>query len=455
MDNKGPDKKLMKRTRFFRKYIFNRVLVFCLLIFFLNLLLRKFADPDDAYAKALNYNQLYVDKGKVHISSISLAKDFIYISFDGNALQGHINQFQLLLDKKLISQMETDGVDMSLKLPEAGSGHFGVVINRDPDTIYLNIELNSKTNLNGQIDQERNRYEITGNTLISPVHLYPYSYWAIRNWGGDTAGSGVSMPKILSDSVHIHANEKSTDKILKISRYILQKTAGHEGNPNEELSVLNPLTQLRFVEAGRSKLWCGNFSSIFSYFAAAAGMPVRWVSCGKSNGNFVNGIHVFCEVFLKEEQCWAYVDLTSRNVLTRYHEKWLNAVDVQRLLRYQIKDSSLVAWHFERDSLYQTAFSNVDELPRKYFHADNRFVYYFADYLSIMYPKNISARFTKFFYIGHYYATYSDNSIPTSLYFYLRLITNYLLLVLSLVYGLQIFKGLFSHQVLASKSAID
>jgi len=247
----------------------------------------------------------------------------------------------------------------------------------------------------------------------------------------------------LDDSAQIRQNDPGSSKVLKIARFILQRTAGHEGEPAEGLSNFHPLMQLRVVQSGQSRIWCGNFSSIFSYFATKAGLPVRWVSCGKTEGRYSSGTHVFCEVFLKEQQSWVYVDLTSRNILVRYGKNWLNAIDIQRLLRYPIEDSSWVALHYEKDSLYETPFRNVSALVSYYFHPNNTFVFYFGDYLKIMTPKNIFSRAIKFFYGRPYYAIYSDNYRVSNARFYLRILTNYLLGLGILFYLFQAAQYLF------------
>ncbi|HMH34381.1 MAG TPA: hypothetical protein VK543_15190, partial [Puia sp.] len=134
-------------------------------------------------------------------------------------------------------------------------------------------------------------------------------------------------------------------------------------------------------------------------------------------------------------------DLTSRNILTRYHSKWLNVIDVQRLLRYPIVDTGWVAWHYEKDSLFETPFYKVAALPAYYFHANNRFVFYYSDFLQIMEPKNIFRRAAKFFYTRPYYATYSDNARTVNFALYLRIFSGYLLVLLLLLFLFRLIKN--------------
>jgi len=438
MDNHGPDIKLTRVTKFFRGHIFTKLFCLILLVFGINLFLRKNEQFADAYTQWLNYNQLYVDQDKLHIKTSRLDGDSVEIELQGAILHEGKNEVTVLSGNRLISARQVFGKKIKFK-PLAGQvDRLAMVINGDADTIFLDVDYDPKT---GSGSREENQYEFTTNTLVNPGQLNSVQDWVIRGWGDEPAGIREETQRILNDSIRIAAHERSTEKILKLASFILQRTYGHEGAPSDELSRMHPLKQLRYAEAGKSKLWCGNFSSIFSFLASSAGLPVRLVSSGKIEGAYSNGIHVFCEVYLKEEQEWVYVDLTSRNILTRYHRKWLNAIDVQRLLRYPIVDTGWVAWHYEKDSLFETPFYKVAALPAYYFHANSRFVFYYGDFLQIMEPKNIFRRASKFFYTRPYYATYSDNARMVNFALYCRIFSGYLFVLLLLLFLFRLIKN--------------
>jgi len=424
--------KLIKSAKPGRFYFF-KYLLFLGIVFSVNLWLRKSAPV--TYANLLNYNQLYFDRDKIHIKNFHLAGNFLVMDFEGSRLERVTNNFKVFSGKELLYEEQTSGKVIKFIPPKAGINRIGVVINGSTDTVFINVDygmdgLSSPTGSN-----RIPLYEVTTHALIEEGPLYGFKDWAIDYWGEDTVQYTKEAKQILNDSAKIVNADNSLERILKIARFILFRTAGKEGMPSEELSHMHPLQQLNYVEAGKSKLWCGNFSSIFSFFASTAGLPVRIVSCGLSEGRYATGIHVFCEVFIKEEQSWVYVDLTSRNLLVRYNRKWLNVIDIQRLLGYPVQDSSFKAWHYEKDSLYETPFYEVAALAEYYFHPNAVFTFYYGDFIKIMNPGNLFQRAEKFFYARPYYAVYSDNSRFANNDFYLRLFTNYLL-VFVLLFGL-------------------
>jgi hypothetical protein len=421
------------------KFFFIKFFLLLGIVFCVNLWLRKSAPI--TYAKLVNYNQLYFDKDKIHIKSFHLTENFLKIDFEGSQLEGSTNDFKVFSGKELLYETGTEGKEIKFIPPKTGINRLAVVINGGPDTVFMNVDYGMDRLNRSAGSNPVPLYEVTTHTLVEEGQLYGFKDWAIDYWGEDTVHSERETNQILTDSANIVKEDNSLQKVLKIARFILFRTAGKEGMPSKELSRMPPLEQLNYVEAGKSKLWCGNFSSIFSFLAASAGLPVRIVSCGLSEGRYATGIHVFCEVFIKEDQSWVYVDLTSRNLLVRYNKKWLNVVDIQRLLRYPVQDTSFKAWHYEKDSLFETPFYKVADLAEYYFYPNAVFTFYYGDFIKIMNPGNLFRRGEKFFYTKPYYALYSDNSKLVNNDFYLRLITNYLLGFL-LLFGLfRISKG--------------
>jgi hypothetical protein len=432
-------------TNFLKQYFYPKIFFLLLIIFLFNLYLRKWAVETNAYAVLLNYNQLYYDRDKIHIESFAIRGDSVEINLDGGSMNQIKNEFSVLSGGRLINQQISSEKNLKVFPDSLNKGEFNILINGGKDSLQVSVEFLSDRIALANRGPINNPYVISTQTLIGSQDLYHASDWTIRNWGEHDSDPDIAAEtkRILDDSAQIRQNDPGSSKVLKIARFILQRTAGHEGEPAEGLSNFHPLMQLRVVQSGQSRIWCGNFSSIFSYFATKAGLPVRWVSCGKTEGRYSSGTHVFCEVFLKEQQSWVYVDLTSRNILVRYGKNWLNAIDIQRLLRYPIEDSSWVALHYEKDSLYETPFRNVSALVSYYFHPNNTFVFYFGDYLKIMTPKNIFSRAIKFFYGRPYYAIYSDNYRVSNARFYLRILTNYLLGLGILFYLFQAAQYLF------------
>jgi hypothetical protein len=121
---------------------------------------------------------------------------------------------------------------------------------------------------------------------------------------------------------------------------------------------MHPLKQLRWIRP-ENRNWCGNYSSIS--ITSCAGLPVRLVACGKREQK-----HSCASKLFKGTEGVGLCDLTARNILVCYHEKWLNAIDIQRLSRYTIKDPDLMAFHFAADTLVKSLIA-VSSLTDHYF----------------------------------------------------------------------------------------
>jgi hypothetical protein len=423
----------------FKKYFLILFSFFLLVLFWFNYFLRK--ESPRSYGKMLDYHQLYDDKDRMRIEELGVSGDSLDIRFAGPNLDRGANQFQIFSSGRLLYQLVTPGKKIRIKLDSPGIRQISIAINGSPDRIALNIDYSPDSVYRSYHNSSHNLYEITGESAVRPGRLYGAGDWAIRIPDGDPESSGAQS--ILMDSIHLASSDSSRIKIQKIARFILFRTAGMEGVPSDSIWGFPPLKQLDYIRAGKSRAWCGNFTSIFSYLATKAGMQVRWVSCGLSGAGYSTGIHVFCEVFLKEEKNWAYVDLTSRNILVRYGQKWLNVIDIQRLLRYPVEDPALVALHYEKDSLYEVPFFKEARLATYYFHPNALFTFYFGDYLQIKEPASLMTRGLKWFYPKPYYAFYSDNLPPSNPDLQLRILSNYVLAAGMIVWMIALVRKIF------------
>jgi hypothetical protein len=273
-------------------------------------------------------------------------------------------------------------------------------------------------------------YEITGsNVPVDPDNLYSLADWAM-SFNDFSEAEKKEADRYLRDSVHIKPAEATTERVLKIADFILQRVKGMDGVPSDSMLQLSPVDQLKCAQAGRSKIWCGIYTSIFCFFAGRAGVPVRLIDCGNSRAGISDGIHVFSEVYLKEYNSWAYVDLLAKTVFVKKEGQYLNVIDVQRLLEYPIEDADLTASYFNGDSIVQTPYNQVASTARTYFHRDNTFRFFFNDFLKIENPKSLFERVTKIFYTKPYYAVYGDDLGTGQWQFILRIISTFLMFLL-------------------------
>jgi hypothetical protein len=92
---------------------------------------------------------------------------------------------------------------------------------------------------------------------------------------------------------------------------------------------MTPLQQYLGALKGEVKLWCHNNAEIYVFFANAIGIPTRKVSVGGEFDACSLSGHAFAESYIKEQNRWAYVDVTSANILVRNTEGlYLNTLDL-------------------------------------------------------------------------------------------------------------------------------
>lgn len=411
----------------FKRFIWFGGIFVCLLV--LNYVGRK--KLPYAYAEILSYNQLYYQDETIRITRVYCSsKDSLTFEFRGGDIKG-TNLFELFLDSALFAKKTSKYLTI---MPSTGLNRYMLRINGgrnysiDIDRSSLDINYNNNQTVSSS-------YEVSSrDILISDIRLTRFNDWKETTFWKEETLDTSEVNRYLRDSIKILSTDKTSIKAAKIARYIIQSTFDRSGAPSEQIKELNPIQQLEEFRSGRSKLWCGNYSYLFAFFSTKAGIPVRTITCGTDLSGVSTGTHVFNEVFLNEEQSWAYVDLTMRNVFVKKNGQFLNAAQVYSLFKLKGDDADgIVALHVSKDTMQEQAFNNVSGLTKYYFHPGNEFHYLYSDYFKKSFPGNIGERFINFFCRKPYYAVYSDNISFENYQFYYRLISNYCLAMFILV----------------------
>lgn len=397
----------------------------------INLVSRKYLPY--SYTKILPYNQLYYTDEQLRIYDIGQKEgDSLIIRFKGNGIEKN-NHFEIFTDSVLTLSQQSENLTIR---PDPKQKQFFLRINDHPRKYLINIDYTPLSTYQQAGNSSTTIYEVTSrDMLISPASFYRLSDWDVSSLWREKIRDKSKPDHYLYDSMKVVVTDSTHIKVLKIARYLLNATQGRLGIPSDDMAQLSPIQQLEYVRSGRSQLWCGNYVDLFSFFSSYAGVAGRIVSCGNHVGNTTLGQHSWNEVFLPEWDCWAYVDLTAGNVLVRKGDYFLNTLDLYALLRSgSTANDGTTAYHFNGDSIALTPFQNVTGFARYYFHPGNSFQYIYADFLKRQIPENIFERIKKFFYLWPYYATYSDDIMQGNCQFYFRLVTNYLLVVITVLW---------------------
>ncbi len=410
-----------------RLHIFNGIIFLVLLI--INVVIYKNRDNGYAYTEYLSYKQLYQPSEVISITktrfngSDSLA---LYVSQEQNNAIWKIN----LPDS---TNYTSKGIPV-IKLQEGIKDY--QVTNLSGKDLSIKIRLNYVSEAS---------YKKKGRTRASDVELmqvsipifdkklYSLNHW-IQSSEYTTDKEILTAKQILLDSMKVLPSENSVSKIQKIGSYIYKKINHQLGTPNDSMDVLSPLQQFTQAQKGQSEIWCGSYTSIFSFFANTAGIATRsvWVD-GKANGISTAG-HNFNECYLKELNQWIFVDLMSNSLsLQTKNGQYLNSLDFYNL--HQLHSNDIMISSLKNDSIVKTEYDYSNSFYNNYFNSNINFVYYYASQFDKK-LYNSSEKIKRYFSKKATFATYSNASSISNAKFYKKQIALLALLSFSIYWML-------------------
>jgi hypothetical protein len=174
--------------------------------------------------------------------------------------------------------------------------------------------------------------------------------------------------KAILDSLPDFKHKSSSSKILEIGKLFYQRFHNQIGKPSPFAAPASPLNQFKNASASDStRLWCGDFASMFVFFCWAEGIPCRVIGI-MNPGNH----HVLNECYLKESNEWVLADVTTNHLLffnknrSRF-ENLLNVRDalLDSLQSFQLDGGEIVTTPFAR-GFYNRYFGNGKPLHYYY-----------------------------------------------------------------------------------------
>jgi hypothetical protein len=396
-----------------------------------------------AHADVADYNLIYTTADNIYVKKLEVINDSLDILFGGKVKE--VNQYTVWISGPDTSNLRFTGKTLRYKPPPSKSQTINVAINNDSDFHSLNVSYTPKEVYKKAGNASTISFEVTSNELaIEPAVVRNISDWVPANYLVDERMPVSEIQRYLRDSAGIINNESTAQKILKIGRLILAGMPDVKGLPSEKTNALHPLKLLEEAKAGRAKLWCGNYTAIFGCLATAAGIPNRIVSLGTSKQDLGLGNHAFNEAWLKEEKCWAYVDLTGNTVLLQHNNRYLNGIDLQRILRYPDLVGQAVSYTVSGDSISTITFTSKESRARYYFNQNTLFTFYYKDYFSNYSKAGYLQRIKNLFLTRPQYAVYSDNLTGRNYHFLARVISNYLLVMMGALWLIAFFAWVIS-----------
>lgn len=392
-----------------RLHIFNGIIFLVLLI--VNIVIYKNRDNGYAYIEYLSYKQLYQPSEVISITKTR---------FNGS------DSLALYLSK------EQSGALWKIQLPDSTNytckGNPVIKLQegiKDYQVIDLNAKVSSiKIRLNYVSEAS---YKKKGRTRASDVELmqvsipifdkklYSLNHW-IQSSEYTTEKEILIAKQILMDSIKVIPSENSVSKIQKIGSYIYKKINRQLGTPNDSMDLLSPLQQFALAQQCKSEIWCGSYTSIFSFFANTAGITTRsvWVD-GEANGISTAG-HNFNECYIKELNQWIFVDLMSNTLsLQTKNGNYLNTLDFYNL--HQSQSNDILVSSFKNDSIAKSEYDYSTSFYNNYFNPNVNFVYYYASQFDEK-LYNSSEKIKRYISKQSTFATYSNTSSVSNAKFY-------------------------------------
>ena len=383
-----------------------------------------------AYQEISSYGQLYAYDEMKRISRIY---------FDGK------DSLQLTIkDNEDLSTVEKNlsrpSWNTTIKLKE-GTNEY-TIQNREGkknENIEIRINYTSEETYKKNGRTKNNDIEIfSSNTPIGDSKLYSLFDWKQESQY-ITQEDYNDAKKLLIDSVKISEGDNTIEKIQKIAAYIIKKLDTCRGIPSDSMDFISPIKQIKFAELKKSKVWCGNFASIFSFLAGNANLITRAVDLGSNYDGILKPSprHSFNEVFIPELKKWVFVDLTSKTIFMKSPSgELLNTIDFYTM--HMLKSNQLTTVTFENDSLKEIEYCKIEPFYSNYFSANSHFIFYFKDqFLESTYSLN--SKLMRYFFKKPTFTIFSNTINNDNHKFYLKQFSIFALLIYAVLW---IFRGL-------------
>jgi hypothetical protein len=180
----------------------------------------------------------------------------------------------------------------------------------------------------------------------SNVPCGEFEQFSLADWVDDYAYVGKegldSTAAILAREVGVRDSDPTFTKMEKVTRYLRIKLKNARGVPKDDERWMNPWMLYNDMAYGTGKGWCTQHAQLYVYWANRAGIPTRFVFGARTQDNtIVYTGHAFAESWIKEQNRWAFVDLSHAQIyVTDRQGKVLNTAELFQLNQLGAWDST-------------------------------------------------------------------------------------------------------------------
>jgi hypothetical protein len=171
----------------------------------------------------------------------------------------------------------------------------------------------------------------------SNVACGEFEQFSLADWVDDYAYVGaeglVQVERILNREVGIRDGDPTFVRMEKLAPYLRKKLKGSGGVPKDDERWMNPWLLYNEMVAGTGKGWCTQNAQVWVFWANRAGIPTRFVFNARTQDNTITYTgHAFAESYIKEQNRWAFVDLSHGQIyITNKEGLVLNTAELLQL----------------------------------------------------------------------------------------------------------------------------
>ncbi len=193
--------------------------------------------------------------------------------------------------------------------------------------------------------------------IRSNVPCGEFEQVSVDYWVDDYAYVGeeglLEADRILQEEVGIRKDESTFERMEKLTRYLRIKLKDAGGVPKDDERWMNPWMLYNEMAGGTGKGWCTQHAQVWVFWANRAGIPTRFVFGARTEDNtIVYTGHAWGESFIKEQNKWAFVDLSHSQIyITDKNGDVLNSAQHFHLNQHNAFDSTFarvyVDWEWQ------------------------------------------------------------------------------------------------------------
>jgi len=183
--------------------------------------------------------------------------------------------------------------------------------------------------------------------------------------------------KLAKEEMHILQTDSVNKKVIKIGAFLCASFLDQLGQPADSLFAATPWQQFVILQQGDGKLFCTQFSDMFTFFCRIQNITTRQIESKNDDDR-----HIFNEVYLDEEAKWVYVDLKHNIIFPTKNERPLTLIDLTKQLHETKKNAFTLS--VESGKVVHHSLEDCMQPLRTNYGGECKFYYYVEENLKTM-----------------------------------------------------------------------